>query len=283
MATSPHILSFKSRLNDIANSVRPHLPKLTRLLLTSSFFEDGVRSIIGTTPHIYRVLLHRGYLPRHSAISATLVIVTSIFSIFGSLSLVFGIREKLGCFLLLVVLLYQQIIFGSSFKHDAEGSFGLLLRNLCLGGSVVLIVFERWIRESLFVALPRVGGGSRARVRIKAGDGLVFLGRVLLGSLALDIGRSFGWSWLWWIVMGVPVTFMICGLYMDVMGMVLMVGYLISGLWGVQGVKNMTVYQKEMLRVEFIQNLSIMGGLLLLISLGPGMLSLDAKLRRKVS
>ena len=69
---------------------------------------------------------------------------------------------------------------------------------------------------------------------------------------------------------------------MEVMAPVVMVGYLGCGLrYLFEGRRWMTMYRKEELRLEFVQNVSVLGGLMLLISLGPGMLSLDAKLRKK--
>lgn len=77
------------------------------------------------------------------------------------------------------------------------------------------------------------------------------------------------------------------GFWMPWSGIALIVVYLLhnvlnAAFWNIDTEGSLyRQYRREVLKYEFVQTISIMGGLVLLVSAGPGMISVDERIRRK--
>ncbi|KAG0178660.1 hypothetical protein DFQ28_003949 [Apophysomyces sp. BC1034] len=151
------------------------------------------------------------------------------------------------------------------------------LRNLSVGGGLLMCLSESMVRhrtQPMFASLPQLSEDDRHKY-------LQLAGRVLL--VLLFIGFVFNGEWSAARVVVSLVGLAAC--MMVVIGfrakwsatilvsLLSIMNILINNWWSVKH----SNYTRDFLKYDFFQTLSIMGGLLLLVSIGPGGLSVDEK------
>lgn len=213
-------------------------------------------------------------------LAGILLVATVLLSFAGSGLLIaqkhaFGGKyEALGSYLLLGCVSYQQVVYG---RHSpiGSGNLGFLVRNLCLAGALLLFLAQSRIEEGR-TALPGVPDPGNS---VTMQSYLKLASRVLLVLLAMEFLTTMGWVGC---VLTAPVVLAVAvGWYMTISGTLLLVLYLVhnvlnSAFWSLGD-----SYMKDVLRYEWVQTISIMGGLLMLVVNGPGELSVDERMRRK--
>lgn len=109
--------------------------------------------------------------------------------------------------------------------------------------------------------------------------------RILMVLLSLEFLTSLGAVGT---VIAIPVILaVLVGYQMPWSGVALLLVYFLhnilnSAFWSIDASGSFyRQYRREVLKYEFVQTISIMGGLLLLVSSGPGLLSVDERMRRK--
>jgi uncharacterized membrane protein YphA (DoxX/SURF4 family) len=153
------------------------------------------------------------------------------------------------------------------------------LRNLSVTGGLLLCMSESILRKrsknnTLFATLPQISESEKHKY-------FQLAGRVLL--VLLFIGFIFNGEWN---LLRMVVSFVgLAACAMVVVGfrakwsatflvsLLCIVNMLVNNWWSVHH----SNYKRDFLRYDFFQCLSIMGGLLLLVSIGPGGLSYDEK------
>lgn len=255
--------------------VAPYAPYITRGLFVATFVEDGVR-VLTEMPHQIDFLHYEYRIPEWLA--GVLLVVTVLLSFVGSGLLIaqkhaFGGKyEALGSYLLLGCVAYQQVVYG---RHSpiGSGNIGFLVRNLCLAGALLLFLAQSRIEEGR-TALPGVPDPGNS---VTMQSYLKLASRVLLVLLAMEFLTTMGWVGC---VLTAPVVLAVAvGWYMTISGTLLLVLYLVhnvlnSAFWSLGD-----SYMKDVLRYEWVQTISIMGGLLMLVVNGPGELSVDERMR----
>jgi ER-derived vesicles protein len=269
-----------SRARKLRKDAAPYLPTLVRLLLVATFIEDGVR-VLFELPHQVDFLRLQYGLP--GFIAGTLLVGNVAVSFIGGALVVAqkkiarGAFETHGSYLLLACVLYQQAMYG---RHSpiGSGNWGFLVRNLCLAGSLSLISCQvRLAAGQSALPLGLLDGHAPSKKQTVAYMQLA--SRVLLVLLAVEFITTLG---VFGTVLTVPVVLAVLfGFQLEISGSILLTLYFVhnilnSSFWSVRG-----TYMREIMRYEFVQTLSIMGGLILMISLGPGALSVDEMRGRK--
>ncbi|UYV73289.1 SURF4, partial [Cordylochernes scorpioides] len=141
-------------------------------------------------------------------------------------------------------------------------------RFLSLMGALLFLYVETWVEsKSTFAGVPQVEKGSKARSLLQ------LVGRILM-VLMFTLTLPFHSEWLWWLrslVSGVLILLVAVG-YKTRLSATLLV------LW--MAYLNLTYHawwnysvshaMHDFLRYEFFQMTAIVGGLLLLVALGPG-------------
>jgi hypothetical protein len=151
-------------------------------------------------------------------------------------------------------------------------------RNLSVTGGLLLCMSEsilrRRSRNNLFASLPQLSDNDKHKY-------FQLAGRVLL--VLLFIGFMFNGNWNWARFIFSSIGLAACG--MVVVGfrakwsatflvtLLCVVNVLVNNWWD----RRHSSFTKDFLRYDFFQCLSIMGGLLLLVSIGPGGFSYDEK------
>lgn len=156
-----------------------------------------------------------------------------------------------------------------------------LLRNLSVTGGLLLCMSESILRKkslskrsSMFASLPQLTNSEKHQYYQLAG-------RVLL--VFLFLGFLFNGEWNLFRILESLFGLTACGMVMVgfrakwsatfLVSLLCLVNMFVNDWWSIQH----STTQRDFLRYDFFQCLSIMGGLLLLVSIGPGGFSYDEK------
>lgn len=210
------------------------------------------------------------------------LIVSKVFLLYCMFGMVTGsilawasIRTPLACTLLASVIILQTFGYGL-FWHAS-----FMLRNISLIGGILLLLAESLKKKkskhsgTMLPGLPSIH-------KFEHGTYLTLLGRVLLiflfGSFILG-NLEFSFVRLTLAVLSlISCVMVVVGFKAKYSAMFLVSFLCISNIivnqwWN----RSSTAIERDFLRYDFFQTLSIIGGFLLLVKDGPGALSLDEK------
>merc|ERR1711990_692305 len=261
-----------SKAEDIADKVtrssKHVLPHLARFCLVSTFFEDGVRMWVQWSEQREYMDISWGC----GWFVATLFVVVNLIGQLGAVAMVLTrYKVDIACGILFFIVVLQTIAY--SILWDMQ----FLFRNLALVGALLLVLAEsRAEGKSMIPGIPSLGEN-------KPKEYMQLIGRILLVFMFLTLLR-FDTS--------------VMQIIQNVVGSVLMVlvtiGYktklsafaltlwlfvlnvYFNAFWTIDSRKPM----RDFLKYDFFQTLSVIGGLLMVIALGPGGVSMDERKKR---
>ena len=275
-------------INRAANPIKPYLSHVGRFLLVATFFEDAFRICL-QYPEQFDYMRNFRHLPAPIAHLFLVFCVGSMIS--GSVLALSRKKMYWACGLLASVVLIQSFGYGILFY------FSFMMRNLSLIGGVLILLAESIEHERkvngrgngslLFRGLPSLSDSDSERSTY-----ISLIGRILLiflfGSLMYSSkSNNFGSSSnpIDIIFRGVYFTFGSAACIMVAVGF--KARYSAMLLVAVLSVVNMFINQwwkhghgspeRDFLRYDFFQTLSIIGGFMLLLNSGPGDMSFDKK------
>lgn len=280
-------LHAENYINRVANPIKPYLSHIGRFLLVATFFEDAFR-ICMQYPEQFDFMRNFRLFPAPLAHLFLVFCVGSMVS--GSVLALSRKKMAWACGLLASVVLIQSLGYGILFY------FSFMMRNLSLIGGVLLLFVEsieherkmngRGDNSFLFRGLPSLTDSESEKSTY-----ISLIGRILLiflfGSLMYNSNSKD-------LISSGLFSVILRGLYF-VMGSVacLMVAvgfkarYSAMLLVAILCVVNMFINQwwkhghgspeRDFLRYDFFQTLSIIGGFMLLLNSGPGDMSFDKK------
>ncbi|XP_012275468.1 surfeit locus protein 4 homolog [Orussus abietinus] len=256
-----------SRTEEIADQVIRHgkhvLPTLARLCLIATFLEDGLRMWFQWSEQSEYMDMSWGC----GKFLATVFVLVNLLGQIGGCIMVIGrFKVSIACGILFFIVVLQT--FAYSILWDMQ----FLFRNLALIGALLLVLAESRVEgRSLFAGVPTLGDNKPKNL-------LQLAGRVLLAFMFVTLIRF-------------EISFM--QIMQDILGSILMVlvtiGYktklsalllvlLLTALnfyhnawWSIAHYKPL----RDFLKYDFFQTLSVIGGLLMIVSLGPGGVSMD--------
>ncbi|GLV43710.1 Surfeit 4 [Carabus blaptoides fortunei] len=258
---------YVSTAEDIADQVirkgKHILPTVARLCLISTFLEDGLRMWFQWSEQ-------REYMDMSwgcgKFLATVFVLVNLIGQLGGCVMVLARLRVPIACGVLFFIVVLQT--FAYSILWDMQ----FLFRNLALIGALLLVLAEsRGEAKSLFAGVPSLGDN-------KPKNYLQLTGRVLLAFMFITLIRF---------------EFSIVQILLDFVGSLLMVlvtvGYKtkLSALILVLLLTTLNLYHnawwnipdykplRDFLKYDFFQTLSVVGGLLMIVYLGPGGVSMD--------
>ncbi|XP_059484008.1 surfeit locus protein 4 homolog isoform X2 [Neocloeon triangulifer] len=240
------------------------LPHITRVCLISTFLEDGLRMWFQWSEQREYMDISWGC----GWFLATMFVLINFVGQLGGCAMVL-LRKKvpIACGILFFIVCLQTVAY--SILWDLQ----FLFRNLALVGALLLVLAESREDEGrgLFAGLPSVGENKPKNYLQLAGRILV----VFMFATLLRLEISF-MQILQNIVGSVLMVLVTIGYKTKLSASILVVWLLIlnfwmNAWWTIPSYKPM----RDFLKYDFFQTLSVIGGLLMVVTQGPGGVSMD--------
>jgi len=241
------------------------LPHIARFCLVSTFFEDGLRMWVQWEEQI-------DYLAMSWNSSYFLAAIFILFNLFGQLGSVamvlLRIKIDIACFILFSTVVLQTVAY--SILWDVQ----FLFRNFALCGALLLVLAESKVEDkSLFAGVPSLGEN-------KLKTYLQLAGRVLMVFMFITLLKfdfSFG-QMLQNIVGSILMVLVTVGYKTKLSALVLitwlnLLNFYFNAWWTIPPHKPL----RDFLKFDFFQTLSVIGGLLMVVVIGPGGASVDER------
>ncbi|SGZ56915.1 CIC11C00000005005 [Sungouiella intermedia] len=253
-------------LDDYFSPVKPYVPGIGRLFIVATFYEDAMRIFSQWSEQVYYLHVYRRYWKWLTVLFLVVNIVTMFTA---STLLVLRKHLTFSTVALCLVVVFQGIFYGLIFDSQ------FLLRNLSVVGGLILAFSDSLVRDKRALpGLPMIGNQDNKKYFLLAG-------RLLLIFLFLGFVFSANWSFVRVIVILVGLsacTSIVVGYKTKVAAAVLTL-LLFSYNMAVNQFWKYLSYNanRDFLKYEFFQTLSIVGGLLIIVNAGAGELSIDEK------
>uniref|UniRef100_UPI00358E4D06 surfeit locus protein 4-like n=1 Tax=Myxine glutinosa TaxID=7769 RepID=UPI00358E4D06 len=242
-----------------------YLPHVARLCLISTFLEDGIRMW-------FQWGEQRDYIEASWQCGAALANLFVLVNLLGQLAgciLVLSRRfVPQACIGLFVIVALQTVAY--SILWDLK----FLMRNLALSGGLLLLLAESHSDgRSMFAGVPSVGTPTLRQYMQLGGRlllVLMFMTLLHFEANAVSLVQD---------LVGTVLILLVAVGYKTKLAALTLVFWLsalnlyLNAFWAIPAYKPL----HDFLKYDFFQTLSVTGGLLLLVALGPGGVSMDAK------
>lgn len=253
-------------MNTLAEPVKPYLPAIGRFLIVVTFLEDALRILTQWSDQLVYLRDFR-HIPWG---------ITHLF-------LIFNVIAMTSCSVLVIIRKYSEYAVGGLLAVVVTQALGyglifdlnFFLRNLSVMGGLLMVLSDSWVRKrGGFAGLPSIDEKDRKKY-------IQLAGRVLLIFLFIGFVFSGEWTFVRIIVslFGLVACVMVAIGFKAKISAVMLVmllsvfNVLVNNFWTLQPHHP----HKDFAKYDFFQILSIVGGLLLLVNMGPGQISVDEK------
>jgi uncharacterized membrane protein YphA (DoxX/SURF4 family) len=246
--------------------LKPHLPAIGRFLIVVTFLEDALRILTQWSDQIWYLQRHRHF---PWGISHFFLLINVITMLVGSGAVITKRYTEFAVGGLLGVVIIQGFGYGLIFDLN------FFLRNLSVIGGLVMVFSETMLHgKKHFAGLPSISDNDRKKYFLLAGRVLLiflFLGFVLQGqwSISRFFVSIFGLGACGMVAVGFKAKWSAIFLVL----VLSIFNVFANNWWSMYS----THPQRDFLKYDFFQTLSIVGGLILLVNMGPGGLSVDEK------
>ncbi|MCJ1299789.1 hypothetical protein MMC08_002582 [Hypocenomyce scalaris] len=253
-------------LDTLAEPIKPYLPAIGRFLIVVTFLEDALRIMTQWSDQLVYLHDYR-HIPR--GLTHLFLLVNVLAMITCSTMVIIRKHSDWAVVGLIGVVVTQALGYGLIFDLN------FFLRNLSVMGGLLMVLSDSWVRRKFAPAgLPSIDDKDRKMY-------FQLAGRVLL--IFLFVGFVF--SGQWGIGRVIVSVFGLVACVMVVVGfkakwsaIILVVilsifNVLVNNFWTLHPHHP----HKDFAKYDFFQILSIVGGLLLLVNMGPGQFSVDEK------
>ncbi|RAO65542.1 uncharacterized protein BHQ10_001554 [Talaromyces amestolkiae] len=253
-------------LDTISDPIKPYIPAIGRFLIVVTFLEDSLRIV---TQWNDQLMFLRDYRHIPWGITHLFLIVNVVVMLAASIMVITRRHSEYAVGGLLGVVITQALGYGLLFDLN------FFLRNLSVIGGLLLVISDSWVRKKYMPAgLPQLDEKDRKMY-------VQLAGRVLL--ILLFIGFILAGKWTFWRVLVSLIGFVACvmvvvGFKAKMSAVILVIllsvfNVLVNNFWTLKPHHP----NKDFAKYDFFQVLSIVGGLLLLVNMGPGQFSVDEK------
>ncbi|EJD54836.1 SURF4-domain-containing protein [Auricularia subglabra TFB-10046 SS5] len=256
----------EDQIEIISQPLKPHLPAIGRFLIVVTFLEDALRIMTQWGDQIWYLQKHRSF---PWGISHLFLLFNIVVMLAGSGAVVSKRYTEYAVGGLLSVVIIQGFGYGLIFDLT------FFLRNLSVIGGLLMVFSDSMIqRRARFAGLPTLSENDRRKYFQLAGRVLLiflFIGFMLQGEWS--VSRVFvsivGLAACVMVAIGFKAKWSAAFLVI----LLSVFNVFVNNWWAVHSAHP----QRDFLKYDFFQTLSIVGGLLLLVNMGPGGLSVDEK------
>ena len=264
------VKEYSSQAEDVLDRVfsplKPFIPVFARFLLVVTFLEDALRICFQWHDQL-------SYLQRYQGMPwgiSHLFLLTNVVVMFtGSFMAIAKKRTEIAVAGLFGVIILQAIGYGLLFEWH------FFLRNISITGGLLMLLSDALARRrNFFPGLPQLNDTDRSTyVQLAGRILLIFLFLSFVYSEELTFARTivsiFGFIACVMVIVGFKAKWSA----MFLVALLSVFNIMVNNWWSFDEGHP----QKDFLKYDFFQILSIMGGLLLLVNMGPGGLSMDEK------
>ncbi|KAG7192360.1 Surfeit locus protein 4 [Scheffersomyces spartinae] len=278
-STSPGDANILERFEAVAKKVedaidtyclplKPYVPGIGRAFIVATFYEDSLRIISQWAEQVY--YLHN-YKHRWRWLTVLFLSLNVLLMLVASSLLVVRKLTNVSTSVLVGVVVFQGLFYGLILDPQ------FLLRNLSVVGGLILAYSDsivRDIRKLSIAGIPQLQNQDNKKYFLLAGRLLLI---ALFTGFAFSAKFSFGRLLI--IVVGlISCASIVVGYKTKFAAFVLTVllftyNMFVNQFWNYSSHDP----NRDYLRYEFFQTLSIVGGLLLIVNAGAGELSFDEK------
>lgn len=269
------VREYTSKVEDLIDQytqpVKPHLPALGRFLIVVTFLEDALRIMTQWSDQKYYLQRHRGF---PWGISHIFLLGNVIVMCAASAAVIMRKHPEISVGALFGVVVVQGFGYGLIFDLN------FFLRNLSVVGGLLMVLSDSLSakKNNIFAGLPSLSETDRKIYFQLAGRVLLiflFIGFIIQGdwTLARVIVSVLGLGACVMVVVGFKARWSASFLVL----ILSVFNLFVNNFWTMHSAHP----SRDFLRYDFFQTLSIVGGLLLLVNMGPGGLSVDE--RKKVT
>lgn len=242
-------------------AVRPFVPGIARFCIVVTFLEDSLRIFSQWSDQVFYLNTWKHY--PHWFVVIFLVVV-AVAMLGGAVLILARKHVKYATIVLCGCIVSQALVYG------LFSGTSFLLRNISVIGGL-LIAYGSTIVQSknTFAMLPELSDRSQ-----RSRGYLLLAGRILI--VLMFIAFTFGKSWFTLLLTVICTTCFAVGYKTKLASIILITILAFYNLY----MNNYWFYddsKRDFLRYEFFQNLSIIGGLLLVTNTGAGSMSIDEK------
>ncbi|XP_017887248.1 surfeit locus protein 4 homolog isoform X1 [Ceratina calcarata] len=264
MLISQEVISKAEEIADqVIRNGKHILPTLARLCLIATFLEDGLRMWFQWVEQ--KEFINNSW--NCGTFLATMFVLVNLIGQLGGCVMVIGRwKVSIACGILFFIVVLQTL------AYNILWDVTFLFRNLALIGALLLVLAESRVEgRSLFAGVPSLGDNKPKNL-------LQLAGRILLAFMFTTLIR-FEVSFLQILqdILGSSLMVLVTIGYKTKLSALLLV-LLLTALnlyhnawWTIPEYKAL----RDFLKYDFFQTLSVIGGLLMIVSLGPGGVSMD--------
>lgn len=239
------------------------LPTIARACLISTFVEDGYRMWTqwGEQRDYMNAQWSCGYF-----FATLFVIINMLGQLIGSGLVLARFYVQAACGILFGIVILQ------TFAYSILWDIKFLLRNMSLGGSLLLILAESRVEgRSMFAGVPSLGE-NKPKVYMQL-TGRILVIFMFITVLHLEFHPFIILQNIIAIILMAAVT---VGYKTKLSALILVLwltvlNFYTNAFWTIDSHRPM----HDFLKYDFFQTLSVIGGLLMIVLLGPGGLSID--------
>lgn len=241
--------------------LRPYIPSIARFFIVATFYEDSIRILTQWSDQVFYLYEWKRY-PYYFVIF--FLFSVSIVMFVGATLLILRKQTIYATGALCSCIILQGIVYGLF----AGSSF--VLRNFSVIGGLLIAFSDSIVQnKTTFGMLPELHDKNK-----QFKGYLLLAGRILI--VLMFIGFTFGKSWLTVFITLIGTVCFAIGYKTKMASLIL--GFILA-FYNVT-LNNYWLHsetKRDFLKYEFYQNLSIIGGLLLITNTGAGEMSVDNK------
>ncbi|KJE97381.1 surfeit locus protein 4 [Capsaspora owczarzaki ATCC 30864] len=245
---------------------KKYLPTIARLLLVSTFLEDGTRMWFqwGDQSDYFRRTWGV-----HWALVVLFLVLNMTAQIGGSLLIVARKHVRVAAGVLFGVIVAQTL------AYSVLWNLSFFLRNLAMTGSLFLLIAEAQDSKPVYTA-----GLTVETDKERQHGYLLLVGRVLTVFMFFTLlHQPFGLLKILLIIVGSSLIALVVVGFRTKLSALLLVAFLgilnlfLNPFWTYKSWDT----SRDFAKYDFFQTLSVMGALLMIVSIGPGMMSVDVR------